>query len=454
MEALTFAISMIVSIAVFFVQPVHGLILYLASFIWYPSFLTVSVGTIDFTVRRIVVIAILFRLLLQEDTVRSFRLILLDKLVVLYFVAELIAGTMTASSVMAMVENRGGAMFDMVLPYFAVRLAIRTRQQYVQLLKGILVISGPLAIAGLGECLTGWNPLGFLQLYQGPQAGQTYYAAAQRFGLSRATITFSHSIMFGLYFAVLGPACAGIYYSIKNRMLFWFAMFLMGVGVFASVSSGPVLATLAALALMGFYRWRRYWKVAVATVILMCGSVEIISNRHFYDVLGRYTLSSETAWYRSRLIDVALFEGGMSGHWLSGYGYDVDPGWGPKIDGRAATDTVNHYILELHRFGLIGLGAFVAMGIAAAKRLRQGYLLSTLDSDRWLVWCVAGALFGLSATMMTVSLFGPPTTIFFMLLGFAGLMPRVLGEQVRSRMNLAPATRSRVTGAIQTSIHY
>jgi hypothetical protein len=90
MEALTFTIGMLVSIAVFFVQPVHGLILYLASLIWYPSYLTVSVGTIDFTVRRIVVMAILFRLLLQEDTVRSFRWILLDKLVILYFAAELI----------------------------------------------------------------------------------------------------------------------------------------------------------------------------------------------------------------------------------------------------------------------------------------------------------------------------------------------------------------------------
>lgn len=454
MEALTFAIAIVVSIAVFFVQPVYGLILYLASLIWYPSYLAVSVGTIDFTVCRIIIIAILFRLLLLEDTVRSFRFILLDKLVVLYFAAELVAGTMTATSVMAMVENRGGAMFDMVLPYFAVRLALRTRQQYGQLLKGILVISGPLAIAGLGECLTGWNPLGFLQVYQGPQAGQTYYTAAQRFGLSRATITFSHSIMFGLYFAMLGPACAGIFYGIKNKALFWVGMVLMAVGVFASVSSGPVLAALAACSFIAFYRWRRHWKVAATMVVLLCASVEIISNRHFYDVLGGYSLSRETAWYRSRLIDVALFEGGMSGHWPAGYGYNVDPGWGPKIDGRAATDTVNHYILELHRFGLIGLGAFLAVGIAAAKRLRQGYRLSASDADRWLVWCVSGALFGLAATMMTVSLFGPPTTIFFLLLGFAGLMPRMLGEQVRSRMNVAAATRPRVAGAIPTSVHY
>lgn len=454
MEALTFAIATLVSIAVFFVEPVHGLILYLASLIWYPSFLFVSVGTIQFTVRRIVILAILFRLLLREDTTRSFRLILLDKLVVLYFVAELVAGTIMASSVEAMAQNRSGAMFDMVLPYFAVRLAIQTRQQYVQLLKGILVISGPLAIVGVGECLTGWNPLASLQVYQ-LQSDTAHYEAAQRFGLSRAAVTFSHSIMFGLYFAMLGPACAGIFYSIKKKGLFWLGIALMGVGTLASVSSGPLLAAMTACAFMAFHKWRRYWKVVVAMIVFMCGSVEIISNRHFYDVLGAYTLSRETAWYRSRLIEVALFEGGMSDHWLAGFGYDQDPGWGPKIDGRAATDTVNHYILELHRFGLIGLGAFVAVGVAAAKRLRQGYLLSTSNSDRWLVWCVAGALLGLSMTMMTVSLFGPPTTIMFMLLGFAGLMPRILGEQqVRPRMGVASTPRPRGTGTFQPSIRY
>ena len=165
----------------------------------------------------------------------------------------------------------------------------------------------------------------------------------------------------------------------------------------------------------------------------MCASVEIISNRHFYDVLGDFTFSSRTAWYRSRLIDVALFEGGMSNHWLTGFGYNVDPGWGPRLDGRSYTDTVNHYILELHRFGLVGLVPFLAINIVAAKRLRKAYLASALTADRWLVWCVSGALSGLWAAMMSVSLFGPPTTVFFMLLAFAGLLPDAVGEPAKVR---------------------
>jgi hypothetical protein len=190
--------------------------------------------------------------------------------------------------------------------------------------------------------------------------------------------------------------------------------------------------------------------MAATVVVILCAMVEIVSNRHFYDVLGDFTYSSQTAWYRSRLISVALFEGGMSNHWLTGYGYDVDPGWGPRLDGRSRTDTVNEYILELHRFGLVGLIPFLMMNIAAAKRLRQAYSASALTADRWLVWCVAGGLFGLWTAMMSVSLFGPPTSTFFTLLAFAGLLPDIVGEPAKARIR----GRREAAPALQPSVSY
>lgn len=454
MEALTLAVACVLSIMVFLVQPVYGLILYVTSIAWYPSYLMVSVGTIDFTVRRIVVLALLVRLILQTKGPRRFQFVLLDKMVVAYFAAELLAGAFTANSMMALFENRSGAMFDMLLPYFAVRLAIRSREQYLQLLKGIMLVAAPLAVLGFGECLTGWNPLSFLRVYEVADVGTVYYTASERFGLIRATIGFSHSIMYGLFFAMLGPACAGLLRNTREKIVCWMGLALMGLGVFSSVSSGPVLAAAMALVFIAFFPWRRQWRAAVTVVVFMCASVEIISNRHFYDVLGGFTFSTQTAWYRSRLIDVALFEGGMSNHWLTGFGYNVDPGWGPRLDGRSKTDTVNHYILELHRFGLVGLVPFLAINLAAAKRLRKAYLASALTEDRWLVWCVSGGLFGLWSAMMTVSLFGPPTTVFFMLLAFAGLLPDVLGEPAKVRVNVAVVRGPNEAAAAQPSISY
>ncbi len=315
----------------------------------------------------------------------------------------------------------------MVLPYFAVRMIIRNKQQYLTLLKSILLIATPLAIIGFYQCLTGNNPVGFFKGYAAWGSTEPYVPIS-RLGFFRADVTFSMSIMFGLFFAMFGPVCAGILHNAKKyKTLYWLGLALMGLGIFSSMSSGPMLAGLLSILFIAFYRWRKSWKAVVITIIIMCGSVEVISNRHFYDVLGGFTLNPATAWYRSKLIDVALFDGGMSGHWLTGFDQFTDPGWGLRIDGRR-TDAVNHYLLILARYGLTGLLPFLAMCTMAFKRLIDAYKLSLFEPDKWLVWCLSGALFGLAGAFMSVSLFGQPTTVFYMMLGLCGAMPIVVSR--------------------------
>ncbi len=422
MEVITLLFAAIAGTAVFFSTPVHGLIVYVAALAWYPQYLAVPVGTIDFTLRRIVILAIFGKLFLQTNLPNRFKFIWLDKIIIIYFAAQIVAGATTAQSLTAFLENRAGAVFDMVLPYFAVRMIVRDKHQYLVLLKAILVIATPLAIVGFYQCLTGKNPAGFLMEYRA--WGATSYAPLPRSGFFRANVTFSVSIMFGLFFAMFGPVCAGVLRSVsKHKMLYLVGLLLMILGVFSSMSAGPWLAALLAVCFIALYSYRKHWRLAVATIILICVTLEVISNRHFYEVIDRFTFSGQTAWYRSRLIEVALYEGGMNGHWLTGFGNSMEPGWNTKIDGRDHTDMVNHYLLVLSYYGLVGFVPFLALNIAVIKRLVNAYKASSLDSDKWLVWCLAAGLFGLAGTFMSVSLFGPPTTIYYMMIAFAGVMP-------------------------------
>lgn len=48
------------------------------------------------------------------------------------------------------------------------------------------------------------------------------------------------------------------------------------------------------------------------------------------------------------------------------------------------------------------------------------------DSDTPFIWCLATVLFGLSRAIVPVSLFGRPTTIFYMMLAFTGAMPVIV----------------------------
>jgi len=443
MQGITLTIAAIASTLVFLLSPIYGFIVYLVALTYYPMYLTVKVGTLDFSVTRIVILAIYANLLLRSNLIKHFKLSLLDRLIIVYFVAQLFAGLLTTDPI-RLLENRSGAAFDALLPYFAMRMIIRNKKDYLVLLKAILVIAAPLAIVGLYQCITGDNPVGFLQRYHAWASGEVYYPRA-RSGFFRANVTFKHPIMFGLFFATLGPVCAGIMPIVKKyRILYWIGLVLMGIGIFSSMSSGPVLAALVAIAFIAFYKFRRHWKLAIVTVTLMCVLVEIISNRRFYYVPGKFTFSTGTAWYRGRLIDVALYEGGMSGNWLLGYGVNTEAAqkagleWAAKLDGRDHVDMVNQYLLILFKFGLAGLIPYFALIVATIRELIIAFRTSLSSYDKWLIWCLSGSLIGLLVAFFSVSLHGgQSTTFFFIMLGLCGAMPLIVANRNSELLKMA-----------------
>jgi hypothetical protein len=405
--------------------------------LFYPTYISVKVGSIDFTVCRIVILAIYLNFFLRTNLVTRFKLIWLDKLLIVYFIAQILAGA-TTIPITILLENQAGAAFDMLLPYFAVRMILTSKEEYLLLLKSIIIMAVPLAIVGFYQCITGDNPVGFLSKYKAWGTAKEY-APTARYGFFRANVTFSHSILFGLFFAMLGPVCAGLIPHIrKGKLVYAVGIGLMGIGMVSSVSSGPLLTAVFAIMFIVFWRWRKYWKPAIALVVLMCATVEVISNRHFYEVIDRLALVSSASWYRARLLEVGLFEGGMSGHWIAGYGFD-NPGWGPKIDGRDYSDVANHYLVILCRYGLVGLIPFLAMIGAAIRKLVLAYKICVAKQSKWLVWCLAGGLFGLLGGMYGVMLIGQAQTFFFIMLACCGTMPALLQANGTIRIKLQPS---------------
>jgi hypothetical protein len=398
--------------------------------IFYPAYISVKIGTVDFTVCRIVILAVYLNLFLRTHLVKQFKLIWLDKLLIVYFIAQVLAGA-TTTPVMSFLEYQAGLAFDVLLPYFAARMILTSKEKYLLLLKSIIIMAIPLAIVGFYQCVTGDNPVGFLSKYKAWDIGREYVPVA-RHGFFRANVTFSHSILFGLFFAMLGPVCIGLLPHMKrNKLIYTIGIGLMGVGMVSSVSSGPLLTAVFAIMFISLWRWRKYWKSAIAIVILTCALVEIISNRHFYAVIDRVALASSASWYRARLLEVALFEGGMSGHWVTGYGF-TSPGWGSKIDGRSYSDVTNHYLIILCRYGLVGLVPFLTLIGVAIKRIILAYKICDAEQDRWLVWCLSGGLLGVLGGMYGVMLNGQAQTFFFIILACCGIMPSVLSFEQKN----------------------
>jgi len=404
---------------------------------WYPYCVgTVSVGTIDFSVGRVVIIVLFIKIFSATNLVNKFKVVWLDKLVVILFIAEAVAG-FTTTELMRLLEYRSGDFFDMALPYFAVRLIMTSKEQYISLLKAIVWAAAALAIVAFFESITGHNLVKFGRPLRVPDIRLNFF--------HRAQATFRVHIYLGVFFAMTGAVCLGLVKSVgKNALFYKMLCGLIFLGAFSSMSSGGLFAMAGALLFIAFYRFRHYWKSAIIGIVLMCVLVEIISNRHFYNVIDHFAFNSATTWYRTRLFEVAFFEEGMSGHWLCGYGL-ADPMWCDKIDMRDHTDMVNQYLLELSRYGLVGFIPFCAVIIAAFKRLFKDFWLITSDSGRWLIWCLAGGLFSVLFAFNSVSLFGQPMTMLFIMYGFCVAVPVTLSRRfgcadVNNRYNQTKTT--------------
>ena len=90
---LTLLIAVVGCFLVIFFRPALGLAVYVIVSMWYPYCVgTISIGSIDFSVGRIVIIALFFKIFFSTNLVSNFKVILLDKLIIILFVAELVAG--------------------------------------------------------------------------------------------------------------------------------------------------------------------------------------------------------------------------------------------------------------------------------------------------------------------------------------------------------------------------
>ncbi len=418
MEPATLLIAAIGSLAAFSVRPIMGLIVYVAVLAWYPSYLTLMVGTLDFSASRIVILALYANILFRTTLAQQFKWAWLDRLVIIALLGTVIAGLMN-EPFWKIVENRSGTAFNSLLPYFAVRMIVTSREKFLTLLKGFLVIGAPLAIMGAYQSLTGHNPVGFLHQYSAwsPGGPRMYF----RSGLYRAEVTFSVCILFGLFFAMLAPCCAGLLGHTRRHWLAIAAgLGLMLIGLISSASSAPILAGLVAVLVLAMFPIRRYWPAFLIVLVAGCIFVEIFSNRHFYSVPTSFTFSPATAYYRIALIEEA-FGGGMTGHWIEGYGLI---GRDPESLGWEHWDLTNQYIGILARFGLLGLLPFLAVIAVSLCRLRRAFVLATHNkADQWMIWCLLGSLAGTLVAMMTVSLFGQSGNVFYMLFGLSGAMP-------------------------------
>jgi len=427
----TLAVAFFASALVLMLRPVDGLVTYIAVQLLYPSYLAVSLGTVDITADRIVIAVLLCRALMDRSLVARFRRITLDYFVVGSF-GVLTLALCLQEALPRVLENRAGAFLDAILPYFAARLIIQDRSRVLRLAKGLAMVLIPVAALGVMESLTAWSPYAGLRRF-------SFISTSEggppdlRWGLYRAGGAIGNSISFGLCFVVLLPMVLVLLGQRGTWKTLGFIAAASGIaGVFSSMSSGPLLGLVvfggaAALSLQPVFA-----KPALWLALLAFFTAELGSNRHFYYLIGYLTFSGRTAWYRGRLIDVSVER--LSEYWLSGYGFK-DPGWGPSLDMRSYTDVCNEYILMACRGGIFTTILFVGALATALTRLRRVFRTASDPVLKMASWYLGSMVVGLAVAMMSVGLLGVES-LFFTMLGVIGSPAFDVCRQ--SKFNLRP----------------
>lgn len=440
MEGPTSLIALLGVIAVLTCRPVYGLAAWILVISFYPDYLRLSLGMVDISAHRIVLTVLLARCLNDASLRRRFRWITLDYLIILSMIVYTFTLAFTVEANTWFV-NRAGYLMDTLFVYFAFRLVVVDFDSLLVVVRTCAIAVIPLAIMGLVETFYAKSIYFGLGQYC-PFAANKGMEYQERQGLFRAMGPHGETIMFGLWFACLLPLVRLLRFDRPAwRMLRWPAMLACVAGVLSTVSSGPYMALIVVFVCLALERAKYLVKPLIVGTILLCIAIEFLSNRHFYYVLGDLAMDGDSAWYRARLIDVAIMM--LPQYWQFGYGF-TDPGWGPLIDGNKRSDGVNDYIVHAVVYGIFGLLVYLAVLASAMRNTVRAHAASLGPAGRCCCWAVATSLIGLMMAFWSVSLFGQMEIFFYGLLGLAGALAVIFPRTATAPRPRRPLARGPV----------
>lgn len=423
MTNVTIAIAVVASILVLCLRPSIAFAVYIAALLFYPSYLVVSLGTLDMTAGRIITAVLLARCLATRGLRKNFKWQPLDSWVAISMIVYVAMICITQPLGQA-IENRAGFLVNTCFAYFVARFCISDRASFITAIKWISLALVPLALLGVIEACTGWQPyLAMTNYCPWYKAG---IAINPRLGVMRAIGPFGHPIMFGSVFVLFLP----IIYALRHepgywRILAYLLSLVFIVGALSSMSSGPWVAVIFVILCLAMEHFKQWLKPVLIGLALCCIFIEIASNRPFYHVIASYSNPiGGSGYHRAKLIDCAIEH--FNEWYLKGYG-GKDPGWGESL-GMGHTDVTNEFILAGVQYGLVGM--IVLSGVLTVA-IRTSVHLHNSSKDprlRSLAWAL-GSTVAVAILMFTsVSLAGQIIPIFYCILGIIGSSSNLIGR--------------------------
>ncbi len=329
---------------------------------------TFSVGPLKMNGVRLVLIVMIIPLMINLFRGKYGRILAVDILFMAHIAWVTLA--LAVNNPAQVVTNVGSTGIEFLGGYLLARAYIRSREDFIALIRWLAVIAFFLLPFALLETQTG-RPMIIDAINRLP--GVSSVAAVnsgERLGMDRAQTVFAHPIHSGLFFsiafALIFNGMKGVFSPVARYGIAGAA----GICTFLALSSGALLALFLQI-FMILWAWLfrnndRKWQILLGLFVLLYIAIDIASTRSPIRVFMTYaTFSAHTAYWRS-----IIFEWGMVNVWANPFvGLGLNDWVRPRYMVSGSMD--NFWLVMAVRYGIPGFLAIAA-----------GYLLTLWKMGR------------------------------------------------------------------------
>ena len=407
-ETLTIAI-IFASIALTRRQAGAALGILIISMMLWPEFLRVPLGLLQMSAPRLVAIILLIRFI-SKGRHRQINFGKADVLVIAIWLWTIFA-TILADAEFYQVSQMIGRGLDTVLMYFVARMAFINSDDIKSIFWGLGLTAIFMSVAGVYEAVTWSSP--YHQFSGGASRIDGY--SEIRYGLLRAQASTLGSIYFGMAMMIITGLIWSLRDNIKRKLIFRVIISASVIAALSSMSSGPWIALFTLLIINLYSRKTSLIRPTLFALLFIAIALELASNRHFYNLIDYLALDSQTAWYRARLLEIAVTQ--WQDYWIIGVGSNWPHHWAALLDGRRYIDVVNNFIIIALYGGLPALIMYISVHVIAIRKAIASFKNNFSTSHRNFLFGLMATLIALDISSMSVGLYGPALLLSHILLG-------------------------------------
>jgi len=381
-----------------------------AMIVW-PEYLRILIGPVAFSIPRLAALFLMLRLTAKGKH-RKIKKNDIDILVVAIWLWIILATVIEGSQISYTTQMIGRGL-DTALMYFIARMSFQDESDLKEFYTWLAITAIVMCILGVVESTASYSP--YMGLTQFREWHWIDKANSYRLGLLRAKASTSVHIYFGMFMMMVAGMLWSIRKYVDNKFRYKIVLLSAFIAALTSMSSGPWLASAFIIIFAQLEKRTKYIKPILITMVIFAVFLEISSNRHFYNLIDYLALNSGTAWYRTRLLEIAV--NNINEYWLFGVGSNMPHHWAQQLDGRLHIDIVNHFLMIGLYGGLPAMFMYIAIHVKTFKNAILARRKYADEKLRSLLFGMLATILALDISSMSVSLFGPPLLLSYILIG-------------------------------------